>query len=437
MVGEPTRHRVSALINCGVIALGDGYRAKNSELGDKGLPFARAGNIDGQLLFDGADLIDVDTINVPAEKLSRPNDTVFTSKGTVGRFARVKTDTPQFVYSPQLCYWRSLNQEKIDAGYLYYWLTGPEFYSQYKGVSGQTDMAEYVSLGDQRAMSITLPDIERQRSIATLLGSLDDKIELNRRMAATLEEMARALFKSWFVDFDPVRAKAEGRDPGLPAATAALFPDRFGDDGLPVEWSEKSLLDQATWVNGAAYKDMHFSDAPDALPVVKIAELKNGLSEGTKWTNTDLGDRYRIRDGEMLFSWSGSPDTSIDTFLWVHGDAWLNQHVFVVRPNGEASEAHLFAMLKFLKPTLIEIARDKQTTGLGHVTRQDMIRLKVCVAQPNVRAAFDNIAEPLFDRLKLVLRENARLAVTRDTLLPKLISGELRIKDMGKDVEAA
>ncbi|HRI90512.1 MAG TPA: restriction endonuclease subunit S [Accumulibacter sp.] len=287
------------------------------------------------------------------------------------------------------------------------------------------------------SIPVLLPRRAEQTAIANLLGSLDDKIELNRRMAATLEEMARALFKSWFVDFDPVRAKAEGRAPGLPAATAALFPNTFGEDGLPVGWQEQSLLDQATWVNGAAYKDMHFSDAPDALPVIKIAELKNGITESTRWTNTDLGERYKITEGELLFSWSGSPDTSIDTFVWVHGTAWLNQHVFAVRPNGQASDATLFALLKYLKPVLIEIARDKQTTGLGHVTRQDMMRLKVCVADPSVRAAFDRVAEPLFARLKLVLKECARLAALRDTLLPKLISGELRIKDANGAVEAA
>ena len=183
-------------------------------------------------------------------------------------------------------------------------------------------------------------------SISTIVGSIDDKIELNRRMATTLEEIARAIFRIWFVDFDPVCAKVEGRDIRLPSDIAAVFPSRFARDGLPEGWNEQSMLDQATWVNGAAYKDMNFSDSPDALPVIKIGELKNGIGEGTKWTNTNLGDRYRITDGELLFSWSGSPDTSIDAFVWVHGDAWLNQHIFAVRPNGYASQGLLFAMLK-------------------------------------------------------------------------------------------
>jgi type I restriction enzyme, S subunit len=301
----------------------------------------------------------------------------------------------------------------------------------------QTTGLGHVTKVDLRDMKVQLPSLEVQQSISAVLNPIDDKIELNRRMAATLEEMARVLFKSWFVDFDPVRAKAEGRDTGLPEATAALFPCRFGDYGMPEGWADGPMLDQANWVNGAAYKDMHFSDAADALPVVKIAELKNGLADSTKWTNTDLGEKYRITDGELLFAWSGSPDTSIDTFVWVNGEAWLNQHIFAVRTNGSASSALLYAMLKFFKPDLIEIARDKQTTGLGHVTRQDLNRLKVNMGNVAVRSAFNKFVEPTFRRLQGVLKETKTLASLRDTLLPKLISGELRIKDVQAAVEAA
>src|SRR5690606_679284 len=171
-------------------------------------------------------------------KISQPGDVVFTSKGTVGRFAFVRPDTPRFVYSPQLCFWRSLNTDVIEPRFLYYWMHGREFFIQFKGVAGQTDMAEYVSLSDQRRMHISLPPIAEQRAIAHILGTLDDKIELNRRQNETLEAMARTLFKAWFVDFEPVRAKMEGRWqrglslPGLPAHLYDLFPDRLVESEL-------------------------------------------------------------------------------------------------------------------------------------------------------------------------------------------------------------
>lgn len=282
---------------------------------------------------------------------------------------------------------------------------------------------------------LEVPPILEQRAIAAILGSLDDKIDLNRRMNETLETMARAIFKDWFVDFGPTRAKMEGRAPYLSPDVWALFPDRLDDEGKPKGWTEESVYDQANWINGAAYKDMYFSDADGALPVIKIAELKAGITSTTKFTDTDLGDRYRVSDGELLFSWSGNPDTSIDAFIWTHGPGWLNQHIFAVRPNGKRSKCFLYFMLRILKPVFAEIARNKQTTGLGHVTQQDLIRLRLWCPDAAIARAFDEAAQPLYALLKAQMIQNLELGRMRDLLLPKLMSGEIRIKDAEKMVE--
>jgi type I restriction enzyme S subunit len=284
---------------------------------------------------------------------------------------------------------------------------------------------------------LSVPQTIEQKAIASVLGAIDDKIELNRRMNETLEATARAIFKDWFVDFGPTRAKLEGRAPYLAADIRSLFPDALDGDGKPEGWSTEAVYDQAIWVNGAAYKDMHFSSEPDALPVVKIAELKSGITKTTRFTNTDLGERYKIRDGELLFSWSGNPDTSIDTFVWTSGTAWLNQHIFAVRPNGKRSQAFLYAMLKFLRSEFAEIARNKQTTGLGHVTQQDLIRLKITAPSEGAQAAFDDVVGPLHARFTSNLFENQSLIATRDFLLPKLMSGEVRVKDAEKIIGEA
>jgi type I restriction enzyme S subunit len=149
---EWKRHYVADLIAHGKLFIGDGYRAKNTELSLAGLPFARAGNIDSGFNFQGADNFPQENLSRVGNKVSRIGDVVFTSKGTVGRFAFVREDTPRFVYSPQLCFWRSLEQDSIHSRFLYYWMLGREFSQQYKSVAGQTDMAEYVSLVDQRRM---------------------------------------------------------------------------------------------------------------------------------------------------------------------------------------------------------------------------------------------------------------------------------------------
>lgn len=182
------------LIAEGSLAIGDGYRAKNSELSTFGLPFARAGNIDGGFQFDHVDRFPEQELSKVGDKVSRPSDVVLTSKGTVGRLAFVRETTPRFVYAPQLCFWRSLAHDVIDPRWLYYWMCGAEFRRQIAGVKGQTDMADYVSLADQRQMTITLPPTSIQRAIASVLTALDDKIEANRRTALTLERLARAIF---------------------------------------------------------------------------------------------------------------------------------------------------------------------------------------------------------------------------------------------------
>ncbi len=130
-------------------------------------------------------------------------------------------------------------------------------------------------------IEIRWPPSTEQRAIAHILGTLDDKIELNRRMNETLEAMARALFKSWFVDFDPVRAKAEGRDPGLPKPLADLFPDSFEDSEMgeiPSGWHASPVYDLATYINGAAYRAFEPNEERRGLPIIKIAELKAGVT---------------------------------------------------------------------------------------------------------------------------------------------------------------
>jgi type I restriction enzyme, S subunit len=432
VVGEWQRYEVSQLIEDDKLVIGDGYRAKNDELAPAGLPFARAGNIKDGFQFNEADHFPEANLAKVGDKISQPGDVVFTSKGTVGRFAFVKQDTTRFVYSPQLCFWRSLDHKVIHPRFLYYWMCGREFFVQFKGVAGQTDMAEYVSLTDQRRMHVTLPSEGEQRAIAGVLGSLDDKIELNRRTSRTAEGMARAIFRAWFVDFEPVKAKAAGARsfPGMPqeafdALTARLINSEMGP--LPEGWTTKALYDTATYVNGAAFKNGDFCERRTGLPVAKIAELKYGISGQTQYSQRHLEPSQRIDTGDMLYSWSGSPDTSLDVFLWTKGPALLNQHIFKVVTTTITQKRFVYYLLRHLRPELVESARNKQTTGLGHVTVKDMKRLRVVDPPDTFVLAFDMLVGPIFDKCFSHVMESGRIAALRDYLLPKLLSGEVQV----------
>jgi len=286
-----------------------------------------------------------------------------------------------------------------------------------------------ITKGHIERFIIPLPPLVEQRAIGSLLGTLDDKIKLNRRTNETLESLARGIFTDWFVDFGPTRAKVEGRPPYLASDLWSRFPNELVEAGTPKGWDMKPVYQHGEFVNGAAYKDMHFTTDGSGWPVIKIAELKSGVTSQTRFTSTELGPRYRIDTGELLFSWSGNPDTSIDTFIWVGGSAWLNQHIFAVRSNGTASRTHLYLLLKHLRPEFAEIARNKQTTGLGHVTVQDLRRLEMAYPDAPVRAAFESIAAPLVQKIEANLIENRALSQICDLLLPKLMSGEVRVRD--------
>ncbi|CEG86309.1 restriction endonuclease subunit S [Propionibacterium freudenreichii] len=165
------------------------------------------------------------------------------------------------------------------------------------------------------------------------------------------------------------------------------------------EWDRHQLHSLAKWVNGMAFKNIDFS--PSGTPVVKIAEIKNGVSSQTKFTRATYDPKYFLRDGDMLFCWSGQPETSIDTYWWRGGDGWLNQHIFKVQPKpSDVDVDFFFQLLRYLRPSFVRIARNKQTTGLGHVTKSDLERLTVGIPARAEQLAIARLLGALDDKIE-------------------------------------
>jgi type I restriction enzyme, S subunit len=278
---------------------------------------------------------------------------------------------------------------------------------------------------------IPLPPLEKQEKIANILDSLDRAIEENVRTKNTLEKVIQTIFKSWFIDFEPVKAKSEGKSPyGLDEVYAGLFSNAFTDsqlDKIPIGWSINKVWDIANFVNGAAYKNIHFCKPIDGLPVVKIAELKNGFTKQTKYTDSNLGAKYSISTGDILFSWSGSPDTSIDIFLWDKGDSWLNQHIFKVESESPELRTFNYALLVYLKPVFIWMAKNRMTTGLGHVTKGDLQKLLFVCPPIVIIQLFHQKLSPFVNQIEKINQLNAKYVGIRNALLPRLMSGELKV----------
>ncbi|MFA5786436.1 MAG: restriction endonuclease subunit S [Actinomycetota bacterium] len=440
MTGEATPALIADLIAAGELAINDGYRAKNSELSPRGLPFARAANINGGFKFDGADRFPEEHLDRVGNKVSHPGDVVFTSKGTVGRFALVRVDTPRFVYSPQLCFWRSLNRERIDPRWLFYWMQSREFFAQYSGVAGQTDMAEYVNLRDQRSMSITLPPVGEERAIAHILGTLDDKIELNRRMNETLEAMARAIFKSWFVDFDPVRAKMDGRWrrgeslSGLPAHLYDLFPDRLVDSELgeiPKGWRVMSVGDLADVAGGTtpSTKELtyweggtHAWATPKDLSGLSVPVLLDTERRITDAGLSQIGSGLLPRGTVLLSSRAPIGYLAVSDI-----PVAINQGFIAMTP--KAGTSNLFLLLWASVAHEEIVSRANGSTFL-EISKANFRPIPVVTPSSDVMQSFEELARPLFGHIVKCARESRTLAAVRDALLPKLISGELRVKDV-------
>jgi type I restriction enzyme S subunit len=242
---------------------------------------------------------------------------------------------------------------------------------------------------------VTVPeDIDDQRAIAHVLGTLDDKIELNRHISRTLEAIAQAIYKAWFVDFEH----------DWPA------------DG----WSTKPLDVVADFLNGLALQKYAAIDGEDSLPVIKIAQLRAGHTKTADRAGTNVPEPYVINDGDLLFSWSGS----LEVDFWCGGRGALNQHLFKVTSQ-VAPLWFAYLWTKHHLPEFRAIAANKATT-MGHIQRKHLTAAEVLLPPPVVLEAMDKVMQPIINQMIQLRLEARTLAEQRDELLPKLMSGELQ-----------
>ena len=311
----------------------------------------------------------------------------------------------------------------VDPRWLYYKLLTMSL-EQYRAGTSQP----FIALDALMSATVDIPDRKTQVATASILSALDDKIELNRRMNATLEAMARALFQSWFVDFDPVRAKAEGRQPvGMDADTAALFPDSFEASALgpiPKGWQINSIDEIANFLNGLALQKFPVA-GEKSLPVIKIAQLKNGHDTlRSDRCARKIPEEFVVQNGDVLFSWSGS----LEVEIWSGGEGALNQHLFKVTSARYPKWFYYLWIITHLED-FRSIASGKATT-MGHIQRKHLTAAKALVPSHELMVRMHEILNPIIEQANAFELQVKELRQLRDALLPKLLSGELRIGDV-------
>lgn len=373
---------------------------------------------DGNIVLGNNErLIDFETLTKLRKRTGlQTHDVLLTTVGTIGESTLVKDIEINYELQRSVAIIRP-ELEKIYPKFMYYSTKDRYFKGQVQGmIKGSVQKCLY--LGEIANILIPCPPIEEQKAISKLLSDLDNKIEVNKKINKRLEEMAQAIFKHWFVDFE--FPNEEGNP--YKSSGGEMIESELGM--IPKGWELESIYNLAEYINGTSFKSKDLGNK--GLPIIKIAELKNGINDGTKFFNGEKDKKFYLKNRDILLSWSGNPDTSIDTFIWDKGDAILNQHIFKVIPNVNYGYPYVYILLKNLKSTFISIARNKQTTGLGHFTVKDLKKLRVGVNYEKINE-FNKIIEPIIN--KIINNNNSVISITqlRDTLLPKLMRGEIRI----------
>ena len=305
-----------------------------------------------------------------------------------------------------------------------------------RAVSAMSSLSTRASLNNEMLgrLAMILPPVDDQESIGEILKSLDDKIELNRRMNATLEAMARALFQSWFVDFDPVRAKLDGRKPiGLDEATAALFPEHLEDSPLghiPKGWKATTLGACIGFGSGFSFKSQDWQES--GVPVVKIGSVKPGIIDLTQvsYVSEEIAKqaaRYRLSTGDMLIGMTGYVG-EVGLVPPSDNPPLLNQRVgkFVMAKPGTVSLAFWYCTTRQPEFKAFVEARS-HGTAQANVSGESILEFPLVMPPSGILDSFNYDCQPLFDRILSNHGESRTLATLRDTLLPRLLSGELSV----------
>ena len=354
--------------------------------------------INGNNLKDGRISIKNDTKRVPyseANKYKKPlnNRTILVSiNGTIGNVAKYRDE--KCILGKSACFFNV--KENVDLNFIYYVVANQQFKNTITQLATGTTIKN-VSLETMRNYTFCIPPLSIQKQIGKILSSIDDKIELNRRINDNLEQQAQALFNYYFID----------------------TPELLG------EFSVGSLADAANYVNGLAMQKYRPITGEKRLPVLKIKELGQGrIDSSSDFCSNEIDSYYKVYDGDVIFSWSGT----LMVKIWCGGKCGLNQHLFKVSSKTTPKWFYYF-WTKHHLDNFIRIAKDKAVT-MGHIKRGELEKAEVLFPNNSVMKKLDTLMAPFLDQIIEKECEIRKLALLRDTVLPKLISGELKINDI-------
>jgi type I restriction enzyme S subunit len=397
------------LIDSGALQIGDGHRAKLSELGGDGPIFLRAGLVsDEGIQLQGADRFREDVV-LPSSKLTRARDTFVTTKGnSIGRTGYVPGELPQLVYSPHLSYWRSLDEDTLHPEYLRYWARSPDFVSQLHAMAHGTDMAPYLSLIDQKRLVIPLPPIHEQRSIADVLGAIDDKIDSNRRLGAVLEETAATLFRALYLDFVGIEDFEE-----------------TGIGLIPRGWLVKRVEELAT-VNARSHTARVHPDRIHYIDISSVGARHVRDVKDLAFSEAPSRARRVVRSGDTIVS-TVRPERRAMAFIHAAPAGLTASTGFAVLTPGPAAATYVYRLVT--SDRCIDFLAAAATGSAYPAVHPSVLALWAAPVPPDLGESYERVARPLEGHRHALFAETKTLVELRDTLLPPLISGRMRVPE--------
>ena len=407
-----------------------GSNLVSADYADHGIPVIRGQNMGGRWVGGEFAYVTPEKAASLEANLARPGDIVITQRGTLGQVSIVPAEPFERYLISQSQMKLTVDRNLASPLFIYYVFRTPAQQEYIRLHSIQTGVP-HTNLGILRDTPVPLPPMREQTAISQILGTLDDKIELNRRMNETLEAMARALFKSWFVDFDPVRAKAAGRDPGLPKHLADLFPDSFEGSALgeiPKGWSVGSFLESAKLLSGGTPKteredywggDILWASAKDVSrcsePFIVTTErtiTQKGLAESATQLIPSFCTVVVARGA------------TTGRMALLGREMAMNQTCYAL----ESLTGTPFVLYCQLRHEIERLVHGAHGSVFDTVTTSTFASSTNLLPPKQVLGHLETLIAPLLMRVLSNVRESRTLAALRDTLLPKLISGELRIR---------
>lgn len=379
---------------------------------DNGVPILNGSNLQGfKLQEDSFGYLTKEKADSLKKCNAHRGDIIVTHRGTLGQIVYVPINSKydRYVISQSQFRFRC-KADLVDVQYLVYYFHTRE--GQYKILANASQVgvpALARATSTFRLIDIKLPPLATQRRIASILSSLDRKIELNNKINADLEEMAQAIFKNWFVDFEPFKdGKFVDSELGM----------------IPEGWKVGRLTEIASYMNGLAMQKFPPENNEDSLPVLKIKELGQGFcGTDSDRCSCNIKDECKIHNGDVIFSWSGT--LLVD--VWCGGDCGLNQHLFKVTSKDYPKWFYYYWTKHHLQE-FIHIAKDKAVT-MGHIKRGHLEEALVAIPDNDSMEKAHELFESILSKMISLRLENSRLSTLRDTLLPRLMSGELEVPE--------